>query len=277
MCAQRRLVKWSTTRGHEDARTLVVLLHGMDSSPATIEAVASTVETETVGSYILIPDLPLCWRDCCDLKQLACEILIHLRDQVNVGGYESILLVGHSAGGILAQVVYLISRADPEIYKVDLQSARLVLLAPINRGWEISHHLPLTDKLSWSMGLLLLPWVKVLERLKSLIQRSQAAEPWILQMRRSSPFMVWLRLQWLDLNTTSSGKPPKVVQLLGSLDEIISWRDMIDVAAGEDFVYFEVPFSDHMSIIDLEDPKHGPRRRAILAQALAARGASDRR
>ncbi|MFQ5527983.1 MAG: alpha/beta hydrolase, partial [Thermoanaerobaculia bacterium] len=66
---------------------------------------------------------------------------------------------------------------------------------------------------------------------------------------------------------------------MGSVDELVSWRDIVDAATGQEFVYFEVPFSDHVSVIDYGDPVHGAERKRILQKALGdfdvARGSAE--
>jgi pimeloyl-ACP methyl ester carboxylesterase len=225
---------------------------------------AATLE-EMPSSYILIPKLPLAWYSCTDLKLLSRELLAHLETVLSSHRYERVILVGHSAGGVLAQAMYLMSW-DTEI----LRGARLVLIAPLSRGWDISHHMPLTKKLAWSVGLLLMPMVRLVERLRSLMTLRQAQPPWILQLRKSSPFLVWLRLSWLELHKRHPENEHEVVQLLGSIDELVSWRDMVDAATGQSVVYLEAPCSDHVSILDFEDGRSGEARKETFVKALRA-------
>ena len=74
---------------------------------------ARVIEDELGSCRILAPKLPLRWHDCVDLKELAAEILAKL-GAVDLARYERLYIVGHSAGGVLAQAVYLLSRLQRE-------------------------------------------------------------------------------------------------------------------------------------------------------------------
>src|ERR1044071_4787329 len=124
-----------------------------------MSAVADEVCEALPSSYVLIPQLPLAWYRCVDLRSLAEELLCRLEEVVRAHSYKQIFLIGHSAGGLLAQAIYLQSqKADPAAEL--LAKARLVLLAPLNRGWALSHHLPLRKKLAWLVGLVSMPLVR---------------------------------------------------------------------------------------------------------------------
>lgn len=254
---------WEEVRGVPGAESCILLLHGLNSTPKTVAAVADMIFEQLPSSYVLVPKLPFAWNACVDLDDLAREVLRKLRAVLSAHSYRRVLLVGHSAGGVLAQTIYLLSwKEDP------LQGARLVLIAPLSRGRQLSHHLPLGKKLSWSVGLLLIPLIGLWERLRSLVALRKARPLWITQLRRSSPFLVGMRLSWLAVRREHSDVDHEVVQLLGSTDELVSWRDTVDTAIGSNTVYLEVPFSDHVSILDLEDAENGGLRKEALALAL---------
>jgi pimeloyl-ACP methyl ester carboxylesterase len=268
MRTRRKRIDWSRTVGEQGAGTFVLLLHGLDARREDILDVAEAIESELGDCHVLVPELPLRWWHCGDLQELATEILDHLAG-LDLSGYERLFVVGHSAGGVLAQAVYLLSRieARTNAARVDLTEARLVLVAPVSQGWELSHHLPLGKKMAWMMGLALMPGVKLASRLWSLATLQPYRGPWILQIRRTSPFLVWMRLAWIDLHVDPHEEVPEVIELLGSVDELVSWRDMVDAATGQEFVYFEVPFSNHVSVIDFDDQKRGSERKRIFLQA----------
>jgi hypothetical protein len=50
-----------------------------------------------------------------------------------------------------------------------------------------------------------------------------------------------------------------VVQLLGSQDDLVAPEDNVDLISGGDFLYPDVPYSGHASIIKLDDPNVRPR------------------
>jgi pimeloyl-ACP methyl ester carboxylesterase len=266
------LVSWAEKRGAPSAATLVLLFHGMDCGPETISGVADKIAAAVPDSYILVPALPFRWHDCADLKEVGEEVLDYIDSSVPLEGFKSILLVGHSAGGVLAQATYILSRHGEHLLgKFPPEKIRLVLIAPLSRGWKISHHLPLSNKIAWKLGLAVIPVVKAIERVRSIVQGRRAQEPWILQLQRGAPFLVWMRLAWLELPSF-----PEVFVLLGSIDEIISWRDMVDEVNGPEAVHLQVPYSDHVRIIDFGDTTHGEKRAGLIAAAVTLNPAEAR-
>lgn len=261
---------WSATRGEPGSDACVLLLHGLDSSPTTLRSTADAVVEALPSSYVLIPTLPLRWHECVDLRAVARELLDHLLDVLGEHRYERVFLIGHSAGGILAQAVFLLAaQAAPPEMAGRLARARLVLIAPLSRGWVLSHHLPLSKKLAWMIGLLSMPLVRGIERVRSVLAARRPEEPWILQVRRSSPFLIGIRMAWLDIQRRSPADSAEVVQLLGSIDELVSWREVVEPAGGTAFIYLQVPSSDHVDIVDLDDPLFGRARTAAFSMALA--------
>ena len=150
---------------------------------------------------------------------------------------------------------------------------RLILIAPIDRGWEVTHHLRLAEKITWSLGNLVMRLLAAGSWVLDCLRGRTPAPLWLGELRRGAPFMIWMRLTWLKLKQRKDWPKQaiEVFQLLGSVDEIVSWRDMVDTTVGDDFLYFEVPYSDHIGIIDYDDPVHGAQRRAVLKTALATR------
>src|SRR6185369_10031280 len=75
----------------------------------------------------------------------------------------------------------------------------------------------------------------------------------IFQVRRGSPFLTQLRLEWMTLasDLRSHGHSmPITVQLLGTVDDMVSPEDNIDLVTGRDFFYLDVPHSGHGNVIE---------------------------
>ncbi len=274
--AKPRRLDWSVTFGTPDADTLHLVVHGLDSSPHTIEGVCRAISEQPGTAYILVPKMPFEWWRTSDPKDLCHEILDYLQERLDLSRYRAVRLVGHSAGGAIVQAVYLLAkseRTDHPLARLRGKQLRLILIAPINRGWEITHHLPMAEKITWSIGSLIMPLLFVWFWLLDRVRGRDPAPLWIGELRRGSPFLIWMRLTWLSLKQDDdwSTQGIEVLQLLGSVDEVVSWRDMVDTTVGDDFLYFEVPYSDHIGIIDYDDPVHGAQRRAVLEAALAPR------
>jgi hypothetical protein len=66
-----------------------------------------------------------------------------------------------------------------------------------------------------------------------------------------------LRIQWIKMRQAAGERGiggALAVQLLGSVDDMVSPNDNIDLIAGGDFVYRDVPYSGHADVIDIADP-----------------------
>ena len=60
------------------------------------------------------------------------------------------------------------------------------------------------------------------------------------------------------------------IQLLGTQDDIISPDDNIDLVTGSNFIYLEVPGSDHMNVVNMREDGIGEKRREVFEKALLA-------
>ena len=89
-----------------------------------------------------------------------------------------------------------------------------------------------------------------------------------LACRRGAYFITELRIQWLAM-LRHSDRVPLTVQLLGTIDDLVTQDDDIDLQTGKDFIYLEVPHSGHKNIIDFGG-EEGAVRKQILVDALTA-------
>ncbi len=261
-------VNWNLNRPKPDADTLVLLLHGMNCSPMTLSALTDRIQGALPTAELLIPNMPLNPLKCIDLHALSTEISECVAAVLRERKFKSIILMGHSAGGVLVQSFYLDLMEMKEPVPLLGASIRLVLIAPLTRGWTISHHLPLPQKVAWSVGMFFAWAPKFWEWLRAKLSRTTARPLCIVQLQRGSPFTVGLRLRWLAQKSR-----PMVYTLLGSVDELISWRDMVDevIEAGgapqHRVQYIEVPDSNHAEIVDVKDPEY-PERGNKRAEAI---------
>ena len=218
-----------------------------------------------------------------DLNLLARDVLRLIDERVAETDYPEIYLVGHSVGALLARKVFLVAQGEtvwapfePELRgepprRWAERVKRLVLLAGMNRGWRISHHVSLLKAVVMSFGVFVGRVVQLVTG-KNLL---------IFQIRRGAPFLTQLRLQWLALrkaararNAACARKAEEkeetiTIQLLGSIDDVVSPDDNIDLISGREFIYLDVGFSGHQDIIEMDDPIHGAERRAQLSKALS--------
>lgn len=263
---EKKLIADTTVLGSENSENLVLFLHGMDSNILKSKGLISIVEEQLSPVRILVPQLPLAWHRLYDFKELGRQILTLLDDEIEKhtgGGFQRVYLIGHSAGGVLAQIVYILARlsgSDTGLRGMEADRIQMVLLAPITRGWEISHHLPVTYKIAWSLGLLLMTPAHFIAK----TAKRRDWDAWLLQIRRGSPLITWLRLHWLKLQE----ELPLVVQLLGSKDEIVSWRDMVDASSMSRAIFYDVPYSNHAELIEFDHETLGDARKTIFRNAL---------
>lgn len=275
---------WRHSEIVEKAETVIVFLHGMHCGPLTVSDLIDGVRREAKKKgpsvSLLVPDMPLRWHACFDVAALSRNIAGFVADQFRGRQVRELIIAGHSAGGLLAQSVYLdlVAPEDPSVENapkvlsplVSMQGLkiRLALIAPMTRGWEISHHLPPKEMIAWKVGSVLSQGIRFREWLTG-----KKRPLWIRQVRKGSSFIVNLRLRWLELQQRASSSEesavplPEIVTLLGSVDEIISWRDMVDTVHPE-ARYLEVPRSNHAQIVDVMDPREGDSRMSAILSAM---------
>lgn len=200
--------------------------------------------------------------------------------------YQHIVLIGHSFGSLFARKLYVIAKGETDeapfeaeiheaLRSVGADSAtsdrpwsekvdRIILLAGMNRGWSISHHLSLSRAAIMQVGV----------GLGYIIETVTGRLPVIMSIRRGAPFITQLRLQWLAMERKQKtviepGKRAVVVQLLGTIDDLVSPVDNVDLVSGSNFEYLEIPHSGHKNVVEMDDPKYGPGRAEKLREALA--------
>jgi pimeloyl-ACP methyl ester carboxylesterase len=273
----------------EDRLHLVVLFHAYCMKAESLLSVQDVVKRAMPDADFLVPELSVGLSSTADPNEIATGVLemIHAQWTKRKTGlcYQRIVLVGHSLGALIARKVYVVACGeDPrapfeqEVHRppscdewaglVD----RIVLLAGMNRGWRISHHLKLWRAILWYVGAAVGTWFEFFSRRKLLI----------FQIRRGAVFITNLRIQWLRMRQRAKysniGKA-LTIQLLGSIDDMVSSRDNIDLVSGGDFIYLDIPYSNHPDVIKMkeanratpDDPKTiGEQRSEIFAEALTA-------
>jgi pimeloyl-ACP methyl ester carboxylesterase len=296
-CAGERLLRNIEVRPGAEGSTLVVLLHGYTLDGETLRHVQATIETVDGlrGADFLRPDLPLGRFSMASSGRITAELLASIDSawtarEAAGRPYQRVVLVGHSAGGLYARKVYAVACGEnPEApFEDDLKQEltalqarpvsevrpwaqavdRIVLVAGMNRGWSISHHMSLSRAVLMQVGAGIghvLGWI-------------YGRPPIIFTIRRGSPFITNLRLQWLAMRDHANVREDKAagravtVQLLGTIDDLVSPDDNIDLVSGADFIYLEVPQSGHRNVIEMGEDTDGdgaePRRQKALRDAL---------
>ena len=251
------------------SRRLVVIVHQFGGDPkADLASLVKAAGEALEDADLWAPVLPLHYTSFHNPGAIVADLLARLDRLLERSRYEGIVLVGHSMGSLLARKLYVV--ACGELPGCPLGAPftgaarkswadrveRIVLLAGMNRGWSFSHHLHVGTLVVWWCGLLVLGAVRWMRYLGRRV-------PLVGHMRRGAPFVTGLRLQWLALRqwaAASGVATPLTVQLLGSVDDLVSPEDNVDPVAGADFVYLDVPYTGHISIIfmDPQRPRDRP-------------------
>ncbi|MCG8291258.1 alpha/beta fold hydrolase [Pseudomonas entomophila] len=277
----------------EAEQCLIILLHAYLNQASSLKSVADEIAKHWPNAAICCPELGASVLSLNDPNAIVCDLLSMVDecvDQANQADkpITSIIIVGHSMGGLIGRKLYVAACGETpdapfeEIYhqagEVNAQGLlaartwaplvkRIVLLAGMNRGWQISHHLSLVHALGWRLGTVAGYATKLMT----------GRWPLIFKLRRGAEFITHLRIQWLQLRRLATepdrlGNLPAgnalTVQLLGSRDDVVSPEDNVDLVAGYDFVYLDVPHSGHADVIRLQDPHYGRGRAKVLMQAL---------
>lgn len=289
-----------------DARELIVMFHAFDSGPESLRPLRDQLRQDGVRferTDILRLTLPFSMFSATKPTDAVADALAKIDEAWSAKAatgqpYENIMFIGHSMGALYARKAYVVASGErpaapfePELnaslsarrvatskaarpwaYRV----SRLVLLAGLNRGWSISHHMGLRRAAEMTAGA----WI-------GNVMGLFGATPIIFSARRGAPFITQLRLQWLelrgksksafsaghqDVGTRCAPAPPLggacVIQLLGTVDDLVPPEDNIDALTGDDFIYVDVPRSGHASVIKVDDPKYGKDRARIILEAL---------
>ena len=270
--------------------TLVVLLHAYTSSSQALAAVRDTVQGQWPNAKYLCPDLPASLWSTASPNQIVADLLKMVDIEVESAEcterpIDNIVLIGHSLGALLARKLYVVAcgetRAAPfEPQFIDIGSktadgllicrpwarlvSRLILLAGMNRGWRITHHLSLTKAPLWAFGAAIGHIIRLISG-RTLI---------ISTIRQGAEFVTQLRIQWIRMRQmqerrgSNAAGGAMTIQLLGSIDDMVAPEDNIDLVSGGDFYYMDVPFSGHADIIEFHHPILGAERRRVFLFAL---------
>jgi alpha-beta hydrolase superfamily lysophospholipase len=257
------------------SRTLVVLLHGSAGSPSGMAHVEEAIKTCIKDATVVVPQLPLGLLSTVNLVAVVAKLLETVDEEWRKASYAKMILVGHSVGALLARKLYVAAcgGVDQAPLEGELHSNcvtqrpwacaidRLVLLAGMNNGWSLDYHQRLSRVIQLSVGVLL-------GRVHHFLTRRW---PVIFSVRRGAPFLTQLRVQWIYMRRFATkrgiGNAP-VIQLLGTIDDLVSPRDNIDLVTGHDFYFADVPHSGHANVTLMDSSANGLLRADVFKTAL---------
>jgi pimeloyl-ACP methyl ester carboxylesterase len=254
-----------------EIKYLVVIIHGYAGKTSSYSYMEKSIRSKYENAKILIPRLQMGVFSNKDPNDIAIQILDLIDQKMDEGEFDKIIIVGNSCGALIARKVYVcacgenvdVPFEDERLKKKRLWSTkveRIILLAGINRGWSKNSHLSVSVVLLFNVGYFIF---KLLALFKYKL--------FIFKVRRGSPFVTMLRLQWLSMLENIPRKSignALVIQLLGTIDDLVSPDDNIDLVTGANFYYLDMPQSGHKNIILMNETKPGIERKKVFVNAL---------
>lgn len=266
-----------TFEHHGASNELVVLLHAYRKTPDSLRDIREVILGTHSDADIFMPCLPTSTLSFVSPIAIVCGLLEEIdqkwtaRQEKHGKPYDRIIIVGHSLGALLARKLYVYACGETTNAPFENEAAsgkrrewasyvdRIILIAGMNRGWTISHHMSIVKAFKFRLGVII----------GEFLHRVRKGKPLIFHARRGAPFLTNLRIQWLAMRSASLGKA-LTIQLLGSVDDLVSPEDNIDLVSGADFAYLDVRKSDHENIIDMNDSQEGRERKRIFLFAYTA-------
>lgn len=255
------------------AEEMVVVVRGFMTDRRTMEGILRVIQEQRPKADLLFFNFPSTTFSNRDPFALASELEAAIAERDRTNRYQRILISGHGMGALLVRKAYLYGCGSVEdlnfagdaatsrpphnwVSKVD----RIVLLAGLNRGWDLDGRTTGRD------------WYQTgLHRLDLMLARLTGTGRFIRSFARGEPFVANLRLQWLaTLEKARSRKdgphPPVVVQVLGDRDDVVSPDDSRDVRVAQEFLWVGVNNTGHWDLLDVGDSGDGlERKRKIQA------------
>jgi alpha-beta hydrolase superfamily lysophospholipase len=251
------------------SRQLVVLLHASGQTTGSMASVAVAAQYAMPDADTWLPPLPISnvltrsrGADLTEQITRGIAALVAARTSRPDGAaYQDIILVGHSFGAALARAVWAGAMGGQPDGSADLNAAqpwarlirRIILLAAVARGWN--QLAPVTT------GVRIAVW------LAGALEVVTGPEWAMLDIRRGAPWLTTTRLQTIAIGRAPDAVPPVTVQLLGNVDDVVAPSDNVDLAAGANFYYVQVPGTDHLNVVHFGG-ETGSERRALFLKAL---------
>lgn len=260
---------------------IVIVLHGYGLTPKIYNELKIVIADCYPSATILIPNLKISRFSTLSPDNVVASVLKLMDDEwekevslIKEGEpLPNVIIIGHSTGAVLARKLFVASCGENKDCPLDKcyiekdkpkdwaqHVERIILLAGMNRGWTITPHLYSKTALLIRIGIFF-----------GHIMRLAGHEPLAFKTRRGGSFITQLRIEWVSMlrhaNLKKVGNVP-IIQLLGTKDDIISPEDNIDVLTGSNFIYLEVPESDHMSVLKLTSGVSAPKKRKVFEDAL---------
>lgn len=248
------------------------LLLGREPGGEFPDETLEVLRTDLPDVDVWAPDVDLTMFSMRHPNEVAAELfgLIDARVR-DMPSLESIVLMGYSSGSVLARRVFCMAHGCGVDARLRPEQAvswaplvhRLVVLAGITRGWQLSTASP--DHVRF-LSPILFGLARLVGWFKSLQVISRGRQPFVWELRRGAPFIVATRLQYIEVmrhlrvqhhpalpaaNPLRAQDVPSTVFMLGAKDEYISPADCTELGPRSEFAYVELPGSNHAKILRL--------------------------
>lgn len=246
--ASESLVTSDMKRYDTHHQTLFVLVHGFLGDSKKTQKKWTTVK-EALRPYgdVLLLRYPAWILSNAEPDHVASAVRHAIQNHAKP--YTRIVLVGHSIGALIVRRAFLDEVKNFTTNSWAKAVTRIVLLAGMNRGWDVSGQKPMDMYWYRHVSYWLGSWFGRLTASGNLIRSTETG----------APFIQNLRLDWLHhVQTSAEDRIPEAVQLLGDIDDIVSEEDNKDlrVAVAPKFARLRVRGTGHANILDLADKTH---------------------
>ena len=188
--------------GGTNGRRLFFLVHGMDHTAADLAPLKAAIRASFPDDRLVLVTYPaLRWsnQNPLDVAKQCVDRIQSEFESGPEGGYQEIVLVGHSLGALIARKVCLLAHGICSDFAAGIpvtpaprswanRIKRLVLLAGMSRGWKLWPRNQHTPRFRW-----------IGRGLQFGLARIFGQGRLVRAAHRGSPFVVNLRLDWLAL------------------------------------------------------------------------------
>ncbi|HEY2853730.1 MAG TPA: alpha/beta hydrolase [Gemmatimonadaceae bacterium] len=251
------------------SRRLLVFVKGGSADMDTYSPLLDRLrrEPELANADVLLFDHQLARLTIGHEYDFATRLRAEIDEQwIRHGGYDDVILAGHSTGSLLVRAAYLQSAGvdprQPRTIPWSDRVSRIVLLAGIGRGVDAE------ERGRWK-------WVLRVGRFIPFIRSSV-----MYDALRGSDFVTQIRIGWIrhfseleNTESTAAARSPLVVQLIGTEDDVLRRDDSIDLEQFPTAYHLDVPGAGHQTLHRLDlvaDPEaaYGMFREAFVSDSL---------
>ena len=258
---------------------IVIVLHGYACNTKKYESIKAVIEKCYPEPIVVIRKLGMTTFSVADPDNIVVYAMglidSEWKKYEQYGDLRRVVIIGHSTGAVLARKLYVAACGENDDAPLEKPYAlnsglrewaahvdRIILFAGMNRGWSINPHLYTKTAFLIRIGVVIgniLRWLQY--------------KPLAFKTMKGGSFITQLRIQWLSMQRHAQKKnvgSAMTIQLLGTIDDIVSPEDNIDLVTGNQFIYLEMPQSNHLSVLKMDEGDKGAIRSAIFEKALTA-------